>query len=268
MIKLTIDGVELDFDATNMSVSAGGSDEHIHIHCASLAEIINDSLSRLKPLDTPPPPPAKREPIYTGTDKLGEHSLDDYLENGWTDEQLVDQGFATVSFEAEATPPKPPKAEATPPKPPKAEATPPKHNEPILTPKADGASIDSLLAAGWSMASLHKNGLIRYEDDPDDTVTISSEDEYPKLISGKYYDITGIEFDEQVHGKKGSVPSVKLGGQFKRKRGISDTFYNERMQIQETQKSDSTLLPDVVIGNTELDYDDELTKIMSTIGEK
>jgi len=101
----------------------------------------------------PAPPPAPVAPGgLTMTAKANGAAREAFV--GWTDEQLIAEGYAVAPYHGYAAAAAPP---APPPAPP---APPPVRTGPILTAKANGATYEQLIAAGWTDATLIQNGLM------------------------------------------------------------------------------------------------------------
>lgn len=94
---------------------------------------------------------------------------------GWTDDALVQAGYATRPLPAAATPPAPapaaappaPSPAAPPPAPTASPSSPPPpydgfipDGKPQLTAKANGVSYDKMIAAGWTDATLKEHGYL------------------------------------------------------------------------------------------------------------
>jgi len=113
----------------------------------------------------PPAPPAPEpvgEPVYTMTEAAGTFSKQDYNVQGWTDQQLIDSGYMTVSYPKPV--PAPPTSVPQPPAPPAPPSAQSNNTAAISTPGGVEGAVPALDADGlpWD-ARIHSGSKKRTE---------------------------------------------------------------------------------------------------------
>lgn len=98
------------------------------------------------PVMAPPAPPTAPQPAFTMTALAGAYTREQYLQQGYTDDMLVAQGFMVKH--------------APPPNPAFVQAPPPPPAGPRMTAAANGATYDQMRGAGWSDQQLLDAGMM------------------------------------------------------------------------------------------------------------
>lgn len=99
------------------------------------------------------PPPAA-SPSYTMTAKANGLTREQFIGNGWTDAQLLEQGYMVASAPAPTQAPAAPPPAAPPP------AAPPAAPVRQMTAAANGATYEQMIAAGWTDDLLVQHGMM------------------------------------------------------------------------------------------------------------
>lgn len=151
-------------------------------------------------------------PEYAGTSKLGNFSVQDYLDKGWTYENLLAQGYVELVEVVDA--PEVPELPANVPEVPTAAPEVPSLPAvaPDLLPTASGASFEQFIKAKWTVADMISQGYLLEslrgqalafigESVPDDGAATAEDITYPVLEDGQWFDKAGIAFNVAEHSE-------------------------------------------------------------------
>ena len=142
--------------------------------------------------------------VLEPTEKIGNFSLDDYRKNGWTDEQLLAEGYAIEV------------------------AVPVDVPDYKMTAQANGASYEQYIEAGWTREQMLENGIIEevvveaaVAAPPVAEPVAAATPEWPMLNEhGQWVDSEGAVWNADLHSehkgmKEGEPPKVNADGRFK-----------------------------------------------------
>ncbi len=218
-MKIVITGVKHEeLEVTNFTIEPN----QMTIECAKLTELVEKGIE-FQPvvIDTPPPPPVVVYELVP-TKKLGDSSVEDFKQAGWSEQQLIDNGYlerveqaVIEQVPAASQPPAPPAADE-----PATKAT--NDNltvhvngqEYVMAPKAAGTTMQQFIDRGWT-----EDDLIKQEFLVPKNKTEKAEFPYQNE-NGEWVDSAGVIWNGEKHSmSKSGVPPVTTKGLFKKKRG-------------------------------------------------